>query len=180
MTVTKFENLESDYDRVQNLKAQNLKLESEIKELKKRQMTPLLLENKKLKDEKEALVKLSNKRYDQIASLQVTNSEALRLRDENKKLDHENINYRIRIDKMVKSDEITQSNLGESLRDNERLESVIDTLGASNLKLESQNKDLTNALKSSLSQIAYLFETVKTFDADFFKIKGFNNDSINS
>jgi len=140
----------------------------------------LLLENKKLKDEKEALVKLSNKRYDQIASLQVTNSEALRLRDENKKLDHENINYRIRIDKMVKSDEITQSNLGESLRDNERLESVIDTLGASNLKLESQNKDLTNALKSSLSQIAYLFETVKTFDADFFKIKGFNNDSINS
>ena len=128
MTVTKFENLESDYDRVQNLKAQNLKLESEIKELKKRQMTPLLFENKKLKDEKEALVKLSNKRYDQIASLQITNSEALRLREEN-------------------------------------------------LKLESQNKDLTNALKSSLSQIAYLFETVKTFDADFFKIKGFNDDS---
>ena len=128
MTITKFENLESDYDRVQNLKAQNLKLESEIKELKKRQMTPLLFENKKLKDEKEALVKLSNKRYDQIASLQITNSEALRLREEN-------------------------------------------------LKLESQNKDLTNALKSSLSQIAYLFETVKTFDADFFKIKGFNDDS---
>ena len=88
MIITKFENLKSDYDRVQSLKSQNLKLESEIKELKKRQMTPLLLENKKLKDEKD---------------------------------------------------------------------------------------DLTNALKSSLSQTAYLVETIKTFDADFFKIKDFNN-----
>ena len=43
------------------------------------------------------------------------------------------------------------------------------------INLKEKNKDLTNALKSSLSQTAYLVETIKTFDADFFKIKDFNN-----
>tara|TARA_R100000664_G_C2730075_1_gene120853 strand:+ start:194 stop:820 length:627 start_codon:yes stop_codon:yes gene_type:complete len=43
------------------------------------------------------------------------------------------------------------------------------------INLKEKNNDLTNALKSSLSQVAYLCETVKTFDADFFKIKDFNN-----
>ena len=47
------------------------------------------------------------------------------------------------------------------------------------INLKEKNNDLTNALKSSLSQIAYLVETVKTFDADFFKIKDFNNNSEN-
>ena len=65
------------------------------------------------------------------------------------------------IEKLKASDEITQANFGEALSDSD--------------KLESQNETLTKALKNSLSQIAYLVETVKTFDADFFKIKDFNN-----
>lgn len=72
----------------------------------------------KLEQEKDSLVKLANNRFDEIENLKA----------ENEKLDHENINYRIRIDKMVNSDKITQSNLGESLRDNEKLESEIKDL----------------------------------------------------
>jgi len=43
------------------------------------------------------------------------------------------------------------------------------------INLKEKNNGLTDALKSSLSQVSYLCETVKTFDADFFKIKDFNN-----
>ena len=52
-------------------------------------------------------------------------TENQKLKSENEKLDHENINYRIRIDKMVKSDERTQSNFYETLKENEKLENLI-------------------------------------------------------
>ena len=84
----------------------------------------------KLQCEKDSLVKLANNRYDEIETLKeivnqyASDPERVELANEIIELKTENL-------KLKRDNEITQSNLGESLRDNDKLESE-------NLKLKDQ------------------------------------------
>ena len=95
----------SEYDMLQNLRGENNKLECE----------------------KDSLVKLANNRYDEIENLkEIVNQNASDPKREN--LANEIIKLKTENLKLKKDNEITQSNLGESLRDNEKLESEIKDL----------------------------------------------------
>jgi hypothetical protein len=95
----------SEYDMLQNLRG----------------------ENNKLQCEKDSLVKLANNRYDEIENLkEIVNQYSNE--PQNKSLVSEVIKLKTENLKLKKDNEITQANLGESLRDNEKLESEIKDL----------------------------------------------------
>ena len=109
--------------------------------------------DKKITELSPCLVDLCNQRYDKIETLEKEKDSLVNLANN-------------RYDEIENLKEIVNQYASDPKREN---------LANEIIKLKEKNNDLTNALKSSLSQVSYLCETVKTFDADFFKIKDFNN-----
>ena len=148
--------------------------------------------------ENDPLALLDYKEYDLAEIQDSTNVELNNLKAENEILTN---NYNelkettdLAIDNLTLEVESLKNNLHDanetiyefsSEPKREKLANEIINLKEKNNELEKrqmtpllkENKTLTDALKNSLSQIAYLVETVKTFDADFFKIKDFNSEA---
>ena len=123
------------------------------------------------------LIDLCNKRYDEIESLKgwSKNLESKIIKLEKEKDSLVQL-ANDRFDVIENLQEIVDQYTNEPK--NKSLVDEVIKLKTENQKLKNDNDitqaNLGKALKSSLSQIAYLVETVKTFDADFFKIKDFN------
>jgi len=97
--------LKTDYQRLQEMKSKVVKLEQE----------------------KDSLVQLANDRFDVIENLQEIVDQYTNA-PKNKNLADEVIKLKIENQKLKNDNDITQSNLGECLRDNEKLESEIKEL----------------------------------------------------
>ena len=97
--------LKTDYQRLQEMKSKVVKLEQE----------------------KDSLVQLANDRFDVIENLQEIVDQYTN-EPKNKSLVDEVIKLKIENQKLKNDNDITQSNLGECLRDNEKLESEIKEL----------------------------------------------------
>ena len=125
--------------------------------------------------ENDPLALLDYKEYDLAEIQDSTNVELNNLKAENEILTN---NY----NELKETTDLAIDNLTlevESLKNNlhDANETIYELEKRQMTPLLKENKTLTDALKNSLSQIAYLVETVKTFDADFFKIKDFNSEA---